>query len=845
MDAGNFKKLKQGERVVIPQANVGVTNAYSGKIVAFVVTVAPDGSNGRFRPASAYRTSDTTTKWTAKPGEDDPDYAGDDDYPAYLERLRANLDSFGEIIVVEEGTVQPIEQRSEVTVRREDVERYTWEHQNPLLYPFKTQYDVLASDDPLDFLRQKAGNHWEKAKAFYAAFESAMKKGEKPPDESLSHPNGGMQALLDYRLWKVNCLVDSLRQSALQMARLQRADALHERAASNAPTISTAQKAAFLSAAQGPGGDAPGSTEPTSDIDLNTFNQGTEFLVQAFNDQFAQLHGGTEAGVFFDVNVYGKDFLPNLKSLSGKKRKPQPAGAPQPAGPPLFILPVRDHEFATREMEVRDAKAQLAAALLKMRRYLADRTLLHSNNQGEWLTAGKEWQEFKLMVQKQVPKVPETFLTQVEKQFELNQRLLVIVVERIRSKAWRDNETARLAIPPSLTTESGMLQSLIRQPIKWIKLDPNNTADVNALMATENRIYEVRLEALAKLRAAFELEKFVETEETAERVDAAYLALREALSAALYFANEAYVTSGAVTQVVGGKQGKLSGGVKSDRADGTAKANIAYGAHELIHSMFDQLSDIYKETKRHYLHDEEKPDDSVEVKQKRLGAAVLGASKYFHRMFNAIKHFYLIIGIVDAKGKADSDRISNEGDSLRDLIWQEAFQRYPKEAFGNLTKFVVLQRLGFGLEALKKLQLNWDKSDDLKKLFDKKFSLALMEADADEQVYSKGRIIVPGEVAKIAEEFSFIGLQSSRPSKDTIAAYAVKAYFSNCLKYPRLTYLTIEDVRKAMTMLAVNVLADYATFAAKPDDEIGRAMVAAQRPYPRLNPRNYFANVAS
>ena len=115
----------------------------------------------------------------------------------------------------------------------------------------------------------------------------------------------------------------------------------------------------------------------------------------------------------------------------------------------------------------------------------------------------------------------------------------------------------------------------------------------------------------------------------------------------------------------------------------------------------------------------------------------------------------------------------------------------------------------------------------------------------DGRQHAAERFEVQPEVAKIAEEFSFIGLQSSRPSKDTIAAYAVKAYFSNCLKYPRLTYLTIEDVRKAMTMLAVNVLADYATFAAKPDDEIGRAMVAAQRPYPRLNPRNYFANVAS
>ena len=56
------------------------------------------------------------------------------------------------------------------------------------------------------------------------------------------------------------------------------------------------------------------STEATSDVDISTYGDGTEWTVKAFNFLFQALHDGTEPGLATDVNVYGTGFIPQNRS---------------------------------------------------------------------------------------------------------------------------------------------------------------------------------------------------------------------------------------------------------------------------------------------------------------------------------------------------------------------------------------------------------------------------------------------------------------------------------------------------------------------------------------------------
>ena len=102
-----------------------------------------------------------------------------------------------------------------------------------------------------------------------------------------------MQALLDYRSWLSTMLVDSLDPIAAEHIR-------NKRRAKAISMYSNLLKAEFYSAfaleAKPPAGNAPGSSDPTSDIDINTYNDGTEYLTAAFNDAFGRLCQGKESG---------------------------------------------------------------------------------------------------------------------------------------------------------------------------------------------------------------------------------------------------------------------------------------------------------------------------------------------------------------------------------------------------------------------------------------------------------------------------------------------------------------------------------------------------------------------
>ncbi len=797
MKENDFKKLKVKDWVTIPQEAVGIINAHRGRVAAKVDSLDFVALTGMFTPMSHYKAADV-------PGVPFDEMEAED-----WERL---LD-------------EPVEEKCEVTIRdslplsAKDVEPYSWEYSHPNLYVQITEYDKKAVAAPNAFMRYRAEFSWEKAKGFYKRFETARKENPNaaPPDDSLSHPDGGMKVLLDYRSWYVKCLLEGegVKNTVKNSTLGERKTALQY-----CGIVDDDISDKFLKAIKAPGNDAPGSTEPTSDIDLNTFNQGTECLVMVFNSNFAIGWENHEAGIVFDVNVYAKDFKPDTSNIKGKRRLPSTVL-------PLFILPIRDHVFIERSIEYIDADKQLRAGLLKLRRYMAERTLIDAEDNLQWLTSAPEWTDFKKLLKESGLEKMEGTLYSVDQEFKKNQSLL----------GWTINQAAG--------SKKDTLRNMIAQFLKdnsipesaLPALDSKKVADRNKLMAAENRIYEVKLQKVAAERAVFELTKFADKTNLTIGADSAYLNMRSSLSDALYFANEAYVTSGAVTQVVSGKQ-TLGAGVKSDRKDAEDKANIAYGAHELAHSIVDQLADIYKETKRHYLHHPEQAGESENTRRERLGDSILAAAKYIHRLFNAIKHLYLIIGIVDTHERL---KLESPHDISPHDIWTGAFERYPENDFENLTQFVVLMRLGFGLESLKKLEPFTGGSEPVRKLLETKFSLQNPddETDPDEGEMFGSRRQIKAKFFVTSNEV-IAEIQQANYSKELLAAHAIHAYLRKCLKDSAgMDFWKIEDIRKALTKLVVHVLADYNSLVSpgsdKLDIRIRAAMAAAKRPYPRLN----------
>lgn len=795
MKENDFKKLKEKEWVTIPQDKVGITNAHKGRVAAKVVSLNIEGLTGMFTPMSYYKTAELSS---------------DDE-----------IENFLNGIAEEKSEVTNL---NSLTIDSKDIEPYSWEYSHPNLYTQLTKYDKSAVKAPGRFMRDRAEFSWEKAKDFYKRFETARKENPNaaPPDDSLSHPDGGMKALLDYRSWIVKLLLEDDGVKIIVMD-----NTLGDREAALkgfGPLVDTDTRDKFLKAIKAPGNDAPGSTEPTSDIDLNTFNQGTECLVKVFNSNFAIGWKGHEAGIVFDVNVYAKDFKPDTSNIKGKRRLPSTVL-------PLFILPIRDHVIMTPSIEYQDADQQLKAGLLKLRRYMAERTLINAKNRSQWLDSAPEWTDFKSLLKEGGLDKMDGTLYSVDQEFKKNQTLL----------GWTINQAAH-------TDDKDSIGNLIKiflgdnstpQPSLPI-LDSKKVSDRNRLMAAENRIYEVKLQKVATERAIFDLTKFADEASVTIVADQAYFNMRCSLSNALYFANEAYVTSGAVTQVVAGKQ-TLGAGVKSDRKDAESKANIAYGAHELAHSIVDQLADIYKETKRHYLHHPEQAGESENDKRERLGDSILVAAKYIHRLFNAIKHLYLIIGIVDSY---ESLKQEPPEAITPTAVWAGAFERFPEKDFANLTNFVILMRLGFGLESLKKLEPFTGDSKQVRKLLETKFSL---QNSNDETDPDEGKMF--GSKRQTKAEFFFTSdeviraLQEENDSKELLAAHAIHAYLGKCLKDSAgMDFWKIEDVRKALTKLVVHVLADYTALVSPASDELDKritaAMAAAKRPYPRLNALN-------
>jgi hypothetical protein len=493
-----------------------------------------------------------------------------------------------------------------------------------------TKSDLQVFENPAVFVEKDCGYRWLPSHG--GQLNSVRDRYQKWVDNNANpdgiSKEGGMLALLDYRSATSERLLEIVAQET-------RINSTNKRAIQvstiPADVMSADQKHKYVAAVRRVVGKAPGSTEPSSDIDINTQGDGTEFAVRRFNAMFKDLYGGFEPGIVFDVNIYGKDFLPSFKDWP-----PRQAGERG-----RLIRPPFDHEFSDyTTIELEDAKSQLTSAFIKLRRYMPSRGEKEAD--WEWFT---QWFKDDGELRIQLGGARDQHL-----------KWALAIAQSARNRV--EPESALFAADKELITTAGEV---------YLK-----TVDPATLMQVQNCFYEYFLEHGVKPeRDKFNLLKFQKA--PVAHLDAQYKKLRDAMSRSLYFANEAYVTAGAVVQTVGGKQVKSRGVVPGYTAKQSFH-NIAYTAHELMASVIDQLADIHKEAGRHFEH-----------AANDVGGALLGCGKYIHRMLNAVKHLYVLFekaGLPTAAGA------------------------FPHALFRDKDGWERFRPLSFGLEASKKMKFD-------------------------------------------------------------------------------------------------------------------------------------------
>lgn len=299
----------------------------------------------------------------------------------------------------------------------------------------------------------------------------------------------------------------------------------------------------------------PGSTRPTSDIDVNMRGSATELVAIEFNRRFRAwtLTGATvpaaelESGYVFDVNVYAQDYTRELGLRYMKPDVPEPDVWPT-AGTPQWT-----------EAE----KSQDVYALIKMCRHMptiAFRTF----------TAG--------------------------------------VRAGLTGSTFVDRVTAAASQCDALAAAVEMEQRRVLTLLPAMSAFPRNVT-----IRAENNLYATQLGVVYTSRGF-----------GAALDDAGKLALIQQLGKASYLAQEAYVTAGAVRDIVSNLQ---------------MGQGLTLTMYEQLHSFNEQVADIFKDA-RHFPEDERAP----------LAFAV-EASKYMARMAAAAlsANYNLVTTIFEAQ----------------------------------------------------------------------------------------------------------------------------------------------------------------------------------------------------
>jgi len=314
--------------------------------------------------------------------------------------------------------------------------------------------------------------------------------------------------------------------------------------------------------------NAAGSTTLTSDIDVSLEGHNTEEFVERFNRYFsADAAYRLESGTVYDVNVYAEDFLFAT------------VGHTLPGGQRILIArdeyPIGGHDVE------QDAANQNDWSRVHMRLYMT----------------GEEWQNYVAAVSRNSSEDEERRLNTADRQFR---SFMQDMEQQMYRQAEIQFQNSSLASPGAFSrSPSSLLQQTANE------LTGHELWAENLLIAASNRVYERKLKPVAEIRDKLHrMSTNVGAETTSAAVSAMTVELRDRLSEATLFSNEAYVTDGAVNHAVMGLQ--MGKAIHQTRS-------------ESIHAFNENVGDVLKEIGRH----------------RNYGEAVLKASKYIWRAGDA------------------------------------------------------------------------------------------------------------------------------------------------------------------------------------------------------------------
>ncbi|TNE86069.1 MAG: hypothetical protein EP330_23190 [Deltaproteobacteria bacterium] len=338
-----------------------------------------------------------------------------------------------------------------------------------------------------------------------------------------------------------------------------------------------------------------GSDALTSDIDINLKGRFNQEAVGLFNKKHLERGWSFESGIVYDVNVYAKDFMHAIEFE-------------QTTDTTATIVPQSEVEL-DEEAKAEDSRDQEIWTLVKTRRYMSE---------GEWesytvqICEGDEDGSMAVMVR------------EAEIRFAQYKQEMVNAVAHDVVKA--NEAVAQLVAAKSPLSEHHMSESVE--------------------MAAANRVYEAKLSHIIELRTALSRLAAIQDPSPSDRKLArdTALELRHRLSEAALYANEAYVSDGAVNHVVVGMQMAGSSGFrdkqkkKGNIGQGTEKLDIRLPDDKLFHSFQEQVADALKEIGKH-------PE---------IGEAMLKGGKYVQRMADAARRLPGAAGLTRLKAFEDA-----------------------------------------------------------------------------------------------------------------------------------------------------------------------------------------------
>ncbi|MBL8614052.1 MAG: hypothetical protein JNM72_00440 [Deltaproteobacteria bacterium] len=362
---------------------------------------------------------------------------------------------------------------------------------------------------------------------------------------------------------------------------------------------------------------AAGSTTLTSDIDVNLKGAATELAVPAFNAEFKAPRSGfkfnREPGVTYDVNVYAMDFMHGAGvSVEG------PDGKPSVATSQEFGEAVMGAKSATDPTQVEKGRKGLSGAAA--RKGDADSQEIWAHVKVRRYMTAAEWQEYKNDIvaaghsrDDEAGAEAAQMMVQAEARYETWRQTMLL--EMMRSFAPMESQADEVQQLADAAPGTGVQQlDAAAHYDNGLSGDPSHGQVEDRQMAASNRVYEQKLQAIAQRRRAC---RALQTELSAgtrkaddvkAELDAEYAELRNLLAEASLYANEAYVTDGAVNHTVVALQ--IGRPLQQDK-------------RAMLNAVIENHADVRKEVGRH---------DSW------LGEAAYKAGKYMWRLGDAAKN---------------------------------------------------------------------------------------------------------------------------------------------------------------------------------------------------------------